>query len=71
MRSTPLQYNKKNEKTNKFPGLLPAKACIYFSLDFLLKGENGGILRHSDGKFGVLKGLMILKHLLQLQKESL
>ena len=26
----------------------------YFSLDFLLKGENGGIYRHSDGKFGVL-----------------
>lgn len=26
----------------------------YFSINFLVKGENGGILRHSDGKFGVL-----------------
>ena len=26
----------------------------YFSFKFLVKGENGGILRHSDGKFGVL-----------------
>jgi len=63
-----------NNPLSETMGVFSKNVLSYFSLDFLLFGQNNGNFRHGDGRFGILDPISIFlmtTYLLSSKKKSL